>query len=90
MTSTTKAWLQSLIAAGVGGASSTLLSALAMPDVVNFTHAGLIHALKAALIGTLVPVLTLLKQSPVPSAEITTTTTAQVTTKVEGNAGDAK
>lgn len=80
-----KTWFYSILAAAIGGASTSLLSVLAMPDAFNATHIGLVHIGKAALIGAAVPVLTLLKQSPLPSAEITTTTTAQVTTKVEGN-----
>lgn len=67
---TWKAWLHALIAAAIGGASSSLLSALAMPDVVNFSHAGLINMGKMALIGAVVPVLTLLKQSPLPTSAI--------------------
>jgi hypothetical protein len=64
-----KTWLHSLIAAGVGGFSSSLLSLLAMPETFNFTHDGLIHVAKCAIIGTLIPVCTLLKQSPLPSID---------------------
>ena len=85
MSSTAKTWLHSLVAAGIGGASNALLGVVAMPDTFNFTHAGLLNMGKIALAGALVPVLTLLKQSPLPSAEITTTTTVKATTTVEGN-----
>ena len=63
-----KAWLHSIMAAAIGGASNAALGALAMPDTFNFSHAGLINLGKIALVGALVPVLTLLKQSPLPSA----------------------
>lgn len=61
-----KTWLYGLVAAAIGGFASALLSALAMPDVVNFTHDGEVHMIKLAIIGAVVPVLTLLKQSPLP------------------------
>jgi hypothetical protein len=79
-----KAWLYSLIAAGIGGAANASLSAFAMPDVFNFSHDGLVHLGKSALIGALVPVLTILKQSPLPAPE-TTTTTATLTTTTTAN-----
>jgi hypothetical protein len=85
MTSTARTWLTSIIAAAVGGAANAVLGVIAMPDTFNFTHTGWVNIGKTALIGALIPVLTLLKQSPIPSAEITTTTTAKVTTSVEGN-----
>lgn len=74
-----KTWLHSLIAAGIGGASNAALGALAMPDTFNFSHAGLMNLGKMALIGALVPVLTLLKQSPLPSDTVTIQTTATQT-----------
>jgi hypothetical protein len=80
---TTKAWLHSLAAAAIGGAASAVLTPIAMPDTFNFSHDGLINIAKIAIIGAIVPVLTLLKQSPLPTAEVTATTT--VTTTVEGN-----
>lgn len=61
-----KAWVHSLAAAGIGGAANAALGAIAMPDVFNFTHDGWIHLGKLAVMGALVPVLTLLKQSPLP------------------------
>ena len=78
-----KAWLYSLAAAGIGGASNAALGAIAMPDTFNFTHQGLLNLGKIALIGALVPVLTLLKNSPLPSVQTTTqTTTLQKITTV--------
>ena len=82
---TWKAWLHSLVAGAIGGASNAMLGAVAMPDTFNFSHQGWLNLSKLALMGAVVPVLTLLKQSPLPSAEMTTTTVAQVKTTVEGN-----
>jgi len=70
-----KAWLHSLVAAGIGGASNAILGALAMPDTFNFTHQGMENLGKIALMGLAVPVLTLLKQSPLPDSSVTVTTT---------------
>lgn len=61
-----KAWLHSIAAAAIGGASNAALGSMAMPDTFNFTHAGLLNLGKIAAVGALVPVLTLLKQSPLP------------------------
>jgi hypothetical protein len=63
-----KAWLHSLAAAAIGGASTALLSAGFMPETFNFSHQGLINVAKVAFCGAIVPVLTLLKQSPVPGS----------------------
>lgn len=78
MSPTAKAWLHSLVAAGIGGASNAILGALAMPDTFNFTHQGLMNLGKIALMGLAVPVLTLLKQSPLPDSSVTITTTQTV------------
>jgi hypothetical protein len=67
MNNTVKVWLHSIVAAAIGGASNALLGAVAMPDTFNLTPAGLANLGKIALVGMLVPVLTLLKQSPLPS-----------------------
>jgi hypothetical protein len=77
-----KVWFHSLAAAAIGGGSSALLGALAMPDTFNFSHEGWIHLGKLGLIGMLIPVLTLLKQSPLPEAVITQTQTVTNTTKL--------
>jgi hypothetical protein len=79
-----KTWVYSIVAAAIGGASSASLSAFAMPDVFNFTHVGLVHLAKAAAIGALIPVFTLLKASPLPAIVTTTqTTTLQTKTVVD-------
>lgn len=66
MNTTAKVWVHSLAAAAIGGGANAILGALAMPDTFNFSHAGLINLAKIALMGILVPVLTLLKQTPLP------------------------
>jgi hypothetical protein len=63
-----KTWLNSLIAAAIGGASNALLGAGLMPDTFNFSHQGWINIAKLAFCGAIVPVLTLLKQSPIPGS----------------------
>jgi hypothetical protein len=71
-------WLYSLFAGCIGGASSAGLSILVMPDVFSFSGTGLQHFYKALFIGALIPVLTFLKQSPLPNgsfvSKLTTTT----------------
>jgi len=72
MNTTARTWIHSLLAAAIGGASNAALGALAMPDTFNFTHQGWINLGKVAAMGALIPVLTLLKQSPLPAPETTT------------------
>lgn len=78
-TATTKTWIQSLAAGAIGGGANALLGAIAMPDTFNFTHAGLVNLAKITIMGILVPVLTLLKQSPLPTDSITVTNTVTAT-----------
>lgn len=61
-----KVWLHSLAAAAIGGAASSLGGVLVAPNDFNFTHAGLVKIGELALAGALLPVLALLKQSPLP------------------------
>lgn len=75
-----KTWLHSLGAAAIGGASSALGAVITSPSTFNLTKAGLEHLGAIALFGALVPVLALLKQSPLPSSVTTTTTATVVTT----------
>jgi hypothetical protein len=63
-----KTWLNSIFAAAIGGASNAVLGVFVMPDTFNFTHAGLVNLGKVAFMGAIVPVLTLLKQSPIPGS----------------------
>lgn len=67
MSNTTRTWLHSLVAAAVGGASNAVLGVLAMPGTFNFTHSGWVNIGKLAFMGAIIPVLTLLKQSPLPA-----------------------
>lgn len=82
MSTTTKAWLYSLVSATIGGFASAGLSALAMPDVFNFSHSGWVNLGKALFIGAIVPALTILKQSPLPPDSISSSTTVTNTTKL--------
>ncbi len=61
-----KPWLHSLAAAAIGGFSTAAVQALAT-GTLNLT------TLKVAAIGALIPVLALLKQSPLPPAPPETT-----------------
>lgn len=71
--------MYTLVAGGIGGAASALLSALAMPDAFGFSGVLLQHFYKALVIGALIPIATFLKQSPLPNgsyvASITTSST---------------
>jgi hypothetical protein len=81
-----KPWLHSLVAAAIGGAATSLGAALVTS---NYSWQQAWHM---ALVGAAIPVLALLKQSPLPSVVTVTTTEtvaqqhhpeAQVTTTVE-------
>lgn len=72
-----KTWAYSLLSAAIGGAANSLGGFVVAPDVFNFSHAGLVKLGELALFGAAVPVLALLKQSPLPT--LTETTTATVT-----------
>jgi hypothetical protein len=60
-----KAWLHSLAAAAIGGAATGAMQALATGTLD-------ITTLKVAAIGALLPVLALLKQSPLPTPDTMT------------------
>lgn len=70
-----RAWLYSILTGAISGASTSALSALTMPDVFNFTHDGWVHMGKLSLTGAIVPVLTYLKQSPLPTTSLIVTST---------------
>lgn len=77
--STTELWLRGIAAAAIGGASSAAGAAFAAPDTFNFSHSGLIAFAKVIAFGALVPVFAYLKQSPIPAASITATTSETTT-----------
>ncbi len=79
-----KAWLYTLLSAGIGGAANSLGGAIVAPSVFNFSHEGLVKMGELALFGFAVPVLAFLKQSPLPPASQVTTvaTTLSKTTTV--------
>lgn len=66
-----KTWLYGLGTAAIGGAANALTASLVDPKDFNFTHDGMLMMLKIALAGALWPVLTLLKQSPLPPIDST-------------------
>lgn len=79
-----KAWLHSLLAAAISAAASGVTAAIVAPESFNFSGAGLEKLGTLCAANAILAVAMFLKQSPLPSSEVTTTTTAQVTTTVEG------
>lgn len=77
---TWKIWLHGLAAAAITAFCSALSGIIVMPDVFNFTHAGLISTAKMATVPTVVAVCAYMKASPVPalSATLTKTTTVDI------------
>lgn len=75
-------WIYSLLSAGIGGAANSLGGVIVAPSVFNFSHDGLIKIGQLALFGFAVPVLALLKQSPLPASSVTTTATMSTTQEV--------
>lgn len=67
MSLNTKVWLHSIAAAAIGGAAGALGLVIVSPSSVTWTATGAIVLGKIALIGAVVPVLALLKQSPLPN-----------------------
>lgn len=68
-------WIHSIVAAFIGGASSAVSAVIVDPASFNLTPSGLQHIGEIAVVGGVIPVLTLLKQSPLPAMSITTTAT---------------
>lgn len=64
-----KLWLHGLAAAAIGGAASALSGALTAPDTFNFTAAGWTKLWHLAVIGSIVPAVLYLKQSPLPAED---------------------
>ena len=79
-----KAWLHSLVAAAVSAAASGVTAGVVAPESFNFSGPGLQKLAALCGVNALLAVAAFLKQSPLPTAEITTTTTVQATTTVEG------
>jgi hypothetical protein len=61
-----KSWIHSIVAAAIGGAASALGAVFVDPSAFNFTLAGWENIGKIALAGAIIPVLALLKKSPLP------------------------
>lgn len=72
-------WLQSLIAALIGGAVVALSGILVSPDTIDFTPAGLKKMGLLAAGGALIGVVGFLKQSPIPTTSKTTETKTTTT-----------
>jgi hypothetical protein len=66
MNNATKVWIHSLAVAAIGGAAGALGLVIVSPSSVTWTLAGARSLGEAALIGAVIPVLALLKQSPLP------------------------
>lgn len=66
MSTTVKVWFHTLAAAAIGGASGALGLIIVSPSSVTWTTAGALVLGKVALIGAVIPVLALLKKSPLP------------------------
>jgi len=67
MSPTVRAWLHGLAAAALGGIYTALSAALAAPQAFDLTsHAGLVSAVKLALISGAKDAVLYLKQSPLP------------------------
>lgn len=66
MSTIVKAWLHSIAAAAIGGAAGALSLIVLTPASITWDASGAILLGKAALIGAVIPVLALLKQSPLP------------------------
>ena len=77
-----KPWVYSIFSAGIGGAAGALGGVIVAPSVFNFSPGGLAKIGELALFGFAVPVLALLKQSPLPAIQTTTQTTTLETKTV--------
>lgn len=75
-------WLHGLSAAAVGGFASAGTAYFVAPQVFTFDEAGAIALGKAMLLGTVIPTLAYLKQSPVPAITMTSKTTDEKTVEI--------
>lgn len=66
-----RTWLYSIASAAIGGAATSLGAVWVAPQDFNFSPAGWANIGKLALFGAVVPVLAILKQSPLPPADPT-------------------
>jgi len=80
---TLKAWIHSLVAAAISAAASGVTAGIVAPESFNFSGPGLQKLAALCGVNALLAVAAFLKQSPLPTAEITATTTVKTT--VEGN-----
>lgn len=66
ISTTSKVWLHSIAAAAIGGSAAALGAVITAPDSFSWNTAGAVKLAQIAVIGAVVPVLALLKQSPLP------------------------
>ena len=74
-----KAWLHSLVAAAVSAAASGVTAGVVAPESFNFSGPGLQKLGALCAVNALLAVATFLKQSPLPTATETVTTTVTAT-----------
>lgn len=72
MNETTKLWLKGLAAAAISALSTAASGVVVLPEVFNFSHAGVLNTLKLVAVPTAVAVFSYLQKSPIPS-ELTAT-----------------
>jgi hypothetical protein len=70
VSTTTKAWLHGLFAAGISAFATSASGLIALPTVFNFSKDGIINMLKMAAVPAGIAVFTYLKQSPLPPESV--------------------
>lgn len=75
---TLRAWIHSIVAAFIGGASSAVSAVLVDPTKFNLTAEGLKHLAAVSLVSGAIAVAALLKSSPLPISTVTATTTTSL------------
>lgn len=83
--STWEAWLHGLVAATIQAAAGALAGMVTLPTVFNFTHDGLLNVAKLMTAPAILAAAGYLKQSPLPAASLTETTTSTETVALKKN-----
>lgn len=76
---TTRAWIHSLVAAAVSAAASGVTAGVVAPESFNFSGVGLQKLGELCAVNALIAVAAFLKQSPLPTEEVTTTAKVTIT-----------
>jgi hypothetical protein len=86
-----KAWLHSVVAAGISSAANSVVVIVLDPAKFNFSHGGLAHLGEVAALSALFGIALVLKQSPLPSEKVTVTdkTVSQTVTVAKTDASNA-